>query len=60
MEASHQRDSQFKLRKPVDQGQLFLPFFEYAEKLADGEPFVLEDARSFIKETLRQSYLAPA
>jgi hypothetical protein len=55
-----QRDSQFKLRKPVDQGQLFLPFFEYAEKLADGEPFVLEDARSFIKETLRQSYLAPA
>ena len=54
-----QRDSHFKLRKPVDQGQLFLPFFEYAEKLADGEPFVLEDARSFIKETLRQSYLAP-
>ena len=34
---------------PVDQGQLFVPFFEYAEKLADGEPFVLDDARSFIK-----------
>jgi hypothetical protein len=54
------RDGQFKLRKPVDQGQLFVPFFEYAERLADGEPFVLEDARSFIEKTLRQSYLAPA
>ncbi len=50
----------FKLRKPVDQGQLFVPFFEYADRLADGEPFVVEDARSFIEKILRQSYLAPA
>ncbi len=50
----------FKLRKPVDQGQLFVPFFEYAERLAGGEPFVVEDARSFIEKILRQSYLAPA
>jgi len=50
----------FKLSKPVDQGQLFTPFFDYAEKLAEGESFVLEDARSFIRQTLRSRYLAPA
>jgi hypothetical protein len=49
----------FKLVKPVDQGQLFVPFFEYAERLTDGQPFVREDARAFIEETLRRSYLAP-
>jgi hypothetical protein len=54
------RDSQFKLREPVDQGQLFIPFFEYAERLADGQPFVAEDARVFIEQTLRRSYLAAA
>ena len=54
------RDHRFQLRKPVDQGQLFVPFFDYAEKLADGEPFVLAHARSFIEKILRQSYLAPA
>ena len=54
------RDSQFTLRKPVDQGQLFIAFFEYAERLADGQPFVAEDARVFIEQTLRRSYLAPA
>ena len=50
----------FKLLKPVDQGQLFVPFFEYAERLNDGQPFVREDARAFIEQTLRRSYLAPA
>jgi hypothetical protein len=55
-----QTNGGFKLRKPVDQGQLFVPFFEYAKKLADGEPFVPADARSFIEKILRQSYLAPA
>ena len=49
----------FKLKKPVDRGQLFVPFFEYADRLADGEPFVLEDARSFIEKILRENYLAP-
>ncbi len=52
-------DGGYKLRKPVDQGQLFVPFFEYAERLSDGEPFVLEDARTFIEKMLRESYLAP-
>jgi hypothetical protein len=50
----------FQLKKPVDQGQLFMPFFEYAEKLADGEPFVIEDVRAFIEKTLRETYLAPS
>jgi len=54
------RDGRFKLTKPVDAGQLFVPFFEYAKKLADGEPFVAADARSFIEKILRKSYLAPA
>ncbi len=49
----------FRLAKPVDQGQLFVPFFEYADRLADGEPFVIEDARSFIEKTLRENYLTP-
>ncbi len=48
----------FMLKKPVDQGQLFVPFFEYAEKLADGEPFVLEDAQAFIHKVLIENYLA--
>jgi hypothetical protein len=50
---------QFRLSKPVDQGQLFMPFFDYAEKLAEGEPFVREDARAFIRQTLHTRYLAP-
>ena len=49
----------FKLVKPVDQGQLFVPFFEYAQRLAEGEPLVLAHARSFIDKILRRSYLAP-
>ena len=53
-----QRDRRFELRARVDQGQLFMPFFEYADRLAQGEPFVREDARAFIDRTLRQSYLA--
>ena len=54
------RDGRFQLRKPVDQGQLFVPFFDYAERLSDGQPFVVEDARVFIEQTLRRSYLAPS
>lgn len=49
----------FMLKKPVDQGQLFVPFFEYADRLAEDEPFVIEDARAFIEKILRETYLAP-
>jgi hypothetical protein len=51
------RDGRFTLRAPVDQGQLFLPFFEYAGKLADGAPHDRDDARAFIERTLRERYL---
>lgn len=52
-----QRRGHFSLRAPVDQGQLFVPFFEYAEKLAGGETFNRDDARAFIERTLRETYL---
>jgi hypothetical protein len=54
------RDGRFTLRAPVDQGQLFVPFFEYAVKLADGAGFDRGDARAFIERTLRETYLAGA
>jgi hypothetical protein len=47
----------FTLRAQPDQGQLFLPFFEYAQKLADGAPFDREEARAFIRRTLADRYL---
>ncbi len=52
------RDGRFTLRAPVDKGQLFLPFFEYAGKLADGALLNREEARAFIQRTLREGYLA--
>jgi hypothetical protein len=51
------RDGRFTLRAPVDKGQLFLPFFEYAQKLADGALLDREEARAFIQRTLRESYI---
>jgi len=47
----------FTMRAPVDQGQLFTPFFEYAQKLADGAPFDRDDARAFVRRTLQGIYL---
>jgi hypothetical protein len=47
----------FTMRAPADQGQLFLPFFEYAQKLADGAPFNREEARAFVRRTLQDTYL---
>jgi hypothetical protein len=47
----------FSMRAPADQGQLFLPFFEYADKLAAGASFNREEARSFIRRTLADRYL---
>ncbi len=52
-----QRESRFTLRAPVDQGRLFVAFFEYAEKLAQGERFDRPAARAFIERTLRETYL---
>jgi len=47
----------FAMRAPVDQGQLFMPFFEYAQKLAEGAAFEREAARAFIRRTLQDRYL---
>jgi hypothetical protein len=51
------RESRFTLRAPVDQGQLFVAFFEYAQQLAEGEAFDRPAARAFIERTLRETYL---
>jgi hypothetical protein len=47
----------YTLKSQVDQGALFVPFFEYAAKLADGAPLDRETARAFIDRTLRERYL---
>ena len=47
----------FSVRAPVDQAQLFMPFFEYAQKLADGAPFNRDEARAFVRRTLQDHYL---
>jgi len=47
----------FAMRAPVDQGQLFIPFFEYAQKLVEGAAFDREAARAFIRRTLQDRYL---
>jgi len=49
----------FTLRAQPDQGRLFVPFFEYADKLAEGGAFDRSQARAFIERTLRERYLAP-
>jgi hypothetical protein len=51
------REGHIEMREAVDQGQLFMPFFEYAEKLALGGGFDRASAREFIEQTLRRSYL---
>jgi hypothetical protein len=48
----------FSMRTAVDQGQLFVPFFEYAGELVEGKAFDREDARAFVDRTLRETYLA--
>jgi hypothetical protein len=51
-------DGRFTMRAQPDQAQLFLPFFEYAGKLAAGGAFDREQARDFVRRTLREIYLA--
>jgi len=43
----------FTLRAAPDRGQLFLPLFEYAEKLYEGAPLDPGDAHRFARETVR-------
>ena len=51
------RATRYTLRAPVDQAQLFIPFFEYAGKLDAGAPFEPDAARAFIRRTLQERYL---
>jgi hypothetical protein len=53
-----EREGRFTLKAQPDQGRLFVPFFGYAQKLADGAAFDRAQARAFIERTLRDSYLA--
>jgi hypothetical protein len=52
-----QGTGRFTVRAPVDQAQLFVPFFQYAAKLVDGAAFHRDEARAFIRRTLQDSYL---
>jgi hypothetical protein len=45
------------LRAAPDQGQLFVPLLEYAERLSEGEAYDSAAARTFVRETVR-GYLA--
>ena len=51
------RRPRFTLRAAPDQGQLFPPLLEYADKLDEGEPFDRAAARVFVRETV-DGYLA--
>ena len=48
----------FTLRAQPDQANLFIPFFEYAGKLEEGKAFDQDDARTFVRRTLDERYLA--
>ncbi len=50
----------FTLRAAPDRGQLFVPLFEYAEKLYEGEPLDAAAARAFARETVRGYLGKPA
>ncbi|HEY2387420.1 MAG TPA: DUF6607 family protein [Candidatus Binatia bacterium] len=47
------RHPRFTLRAAPDQGALFVPLFEYAERLADGAPLDRADAARFARTTVR-------
>jgi hypothetical protein len=50
----------FAMRAQPDQASLFLPFFEYAQKLVEGARFDRDEARAFIRKTLAERYLSGA
>ncbi len=51
------RQGRYTLKSQVDQGALFVPFFEYAARLDEGGAFNRAEARAFIERTLRERYL---
>jgi hypothetical protein len=55
--ASWSRRAGASRARPVDQAQLFMPFFDYAQRLAEGAAFDRDAARTFVRRTLQDSYL---
>jgi hypothetical protein len=53
------RRARFTMRAPADQGQLFVPLFEYAEKLDQGAPLDRTEARAFARRTVEDYLSAP-
>jgi hypothetical protein len=51
------RHPRFTLRAAPDQGQLFTPLFEYAERLDEGEAYDAGTVREFVRGTV-WGYLA--
>ncbi len=51
------REQTFTMRAAPDQGQLFVPLFEYAEKLDEGAPYDAAAGRAFARKTVG-GYLA--
>ena len=49
----------FTLRAQPDQGNLFVPFFQYAGKLEEGSAFNRDEVRAFVRKTMQERYLAP-
>ena len=50
----------FTLRAQPDQGNLFVPFFQYAGKLEEeAKPFDRDEVRAFVRKTMQERYLAP-
>lgn len=53
--------SGYQLQAAVDQAHLFVPFFRYAQAMADGEEeFDIKTADALIADTLKRDYLVPA
>ena len=53
--------SNYQLQAAVDQAHLFVPFFRYAQAMADGEEeFDIKTANALIADTLKRDYLVPA
>ena len=53
-------DERIALKPEVDGQNLFMPLFERAQAIADGEDFTSEDNRAFIDETLASFRADPA
>jgi hypothetical protein len=51
--------NRFTLRAAPDRGQLFVPLFDYAEKLYEGTPLDAAAARAFARETVRGYLRSP-